>query len=294
MACLQHLRLCLEEVEDPNEFDNPQHVDLVPLAGKLEELSSHRHRFPDWIPVAALCQLTRLTSLYLQEPKLVGEQQPPAVNPLVNLTSLRFLFLYIPRVEATGGGWLLHGLSGVSSLRSLILDNDNVDHTEQLTVLSEMTQLTCLWLTRLMYNEPDRAGMVVSMSQIVQQLTALQHLAMDYDLVMACGAQFSNLQQLTQLRVSLQGWPNAQSPILDVVRALHGVVQSSPMLHDIVLLRSYHPLGQLVPPPLSGVRVTVQGWEQDRCDELALLRPRQLHPLPHLAGVWEVASHPEV
>jgi hypothetical protein len=97
----------------------------------------------------------------------VSEQGLPGVNPLVNLPSLRFLFLYIPHLGAHGEGWLLHGLSGVSSLRSLLLDNDSVQQAEQVSVLSQVTQLTCLWLTRL-YWCPQRDGVAMcsSMSQI--------------------------------------------------------------------------------------------------------------------------------
>jgi hypothetical protein len=114
---------------------------------------------------------------------------------------------------------------------------------------------------------------------------------MDYDLVVACGTQLSNLQQLTQLRVSLQGVGAVHTSTSQhaLVGPLQRAVQCSPMLQHVVLLEcGCFKGGEVVPSPLPGLRVTIQGGGQDRRDELAVLRPRQLRPLPHLAGVWEV------
>jgi hypothetical protein len=296
MSSLQRVQLQLASVDKPDA--------VLPLASKLVELSSDWDYIWSYDP-APLGHLTALTALHLAEEVLEqGQEEPPQVNPLVNLPSLHHLYLRLVSHDTHSRGWLLRGLSSVSSLRSLVLSNCYVGRAEAVCAVRELTQLTSLWLDQLPHGEyaGDRGVAFASISEAVQQLTGLQQLALDYDLLVAPGSLLlAHLQQLTQLLVLLEDataevaeleWPEL---VEEVGRPLQG--QEHLLLQRLVLV------GYGIPPeeqgsswevevelsPLPGVRVFLS--DTDLPYLRALVRPqRQMRPCPHLAGVWEVVA----
>jgi hypothetical protein len=320
MPTLQRVQLCMER-EDYAGSTNT--ADVLPFASKpqLVELCSCWEE-PLLVPLAVVQQLTALTALHIEEPELEEGQVPPAVNPLVNLPSLHHLYLSLASHDRDTRGWLLRGLSSVSSLRCLQLSNCHVSCVERLCAVSELRQLTTLWLKQLPKAEApgDRDAVFASMSHAVQQLTGLQQLALDYDLLLASSPLLTHLQQLTQLLVLMNdvelpkdvqectGCPGLHTcgwrRLVQEVAPLLTQGQGSPRLQRLVLVdatcwmaeeeRTCQSDYEVAWPTLPGVRVTLAGVSRRSSAEYwrrAVLRPQpQLRPCPHLAGVCEVVS----
>jgi hypothetical protein len=234
MTRLQHLRLS----QEGHDYDP-----LLPLASKLRELSATPSAVFFKLPSAVVCQLTALTALYLEEPVLEQEeddeqQQQQQGNPLLSLPFLRHLSLSFPWGAGQSQGWMLRGLSNISSLRSLMLSSEDVVGAELVGVVGQVTQVTCLWTTKLFWYTKDRTDPVLcaSVSCALHQLTGLQQLALDVDWLMADNTVLANLQQLTLLLVSAAtsvgvGTP---TPVQQLVQPLQG--RCSPKLQRVVLL----------------------------------------------------------
>lgn len=189
-----------------------------------------------------------------------------------------------------------------------MLSNCYVGCAEPVCAVSELRQLTSLWLKQLPHAEypGDRDAVFASIPPAVQQLTGLQQLALDYDLLLGSGPLLTHLQQLTQLLVLLGdveppedvqecGWRQ----LVQEVALLLTQGQGTPQLQRLVLVNVGHWLAEeddschedieVAWPALPGVRLTLAVGSAEY--RRAMVRPQsQLRPCPHLAGVCEVVS----
>jgi hypothetical protein len=258
----------------------PVRTDPALLASKLVGLCCPHV----YLPAATVRQLVNLTALTWRAPDGPDPAQAeavPEVNLLLSLTSLRRLIL------VGSNSRVLEGLSSLSSLRSLEYRGDVGQ--EVLELVGQVTQLTSLQLS-----STDVAhGLQGAKSQMVQQLTGLQHLTIDQTWVVACGRELVALEQLTQLVVM----QSEGTPLLKPA-ALVVPLSSRPASLQHVVYRTMDPCRaddypcdsrvEVVPSPLPGVRVTCAYCCKPL--EQSLVRQCQLRPCPHLPGVMEVVS----
>jgi hypothetical protein len=290
LAALRHLTLAMTKVVHALELMDMTRLqqlelwhlygqDLVPLASKLVGVWEST----DEISPATLSQLTGLTALHMRAPIT---EQPPEVNPLLSLTSLRHL--YIEELEVANS-WLLEGLSSLASLRSLELVGGYPPQV--LDLVGQVTQLTSLNILLFV----DGSCFDAKSSWVLQQLTGLQHLQVDQAWLEACSRVWGSLQQLTQLVV----WQHEHmgDPLLTPEQLLAPLQGRGASLQHVVYLcwlpdgdgvSCEQPAQEVVPCPLPGVRLTLMCGSMPL--SYAVVRPRPVRRCPHLPGVWEVIS----
>jgi hypothetical protein len=265
----------------------PFAVDLVPLASKLVGL----YGWDLGEGATTLTQLVKLTSLTCTAPTTPGQAQEgvvPVANPLLSLTSLRHIgIVHVEEENST----MLQGLSSLASLLSLDMEG-NLGAKVVDPKVGQVTQLTSLQMVT------RGIQLDTSKSQMVQQLTLLQRLAIDQVWLETCGGKLGVLQQLTQLVVHQNHLALLQTPAALVAllspqpASLQHVVYVTrdPCTHDGHGLPSTSRV-EVEPSPLPGVRMTFAY----RCHPLDQYNmwPGLLCPCLHLPGVMEVLPQVE-
>jgi hypothetical protein len=271
MGSLQQVQLCGHSL---SRWPNPGHLDLVPLASKLVGLWD----CDDMVPARMLTQLSRLTALGFRLNSWKGRWDPPPADAVQSLASLQHMYLEHADLSPASK-WLLNGLPGLTSLRSLVLWQNSI------MPMVGATQLTELDLWDDWYDDPniDYGDPEVFLAPL-QQLTGLQTLRINQTLLEPCSKRLGVLTQLTRLMVWRCGKELSSSELLAPLTG-----QSDSLKLVLYYCWEEQPVHawEYVSPSRGWVRVTA-----DNSQGIPFLNPllpqRSMRPCPHLAGVLEV------